>query len=265
MIDIGANLANETFARDLNDVLDRAREAGVEHIVVTATDLATSLRARDLCARYPDRLSATAGVHPHAAKDASSSDLTAIQTLLLDREVRAIGETGLDFNRDFSPRDVQERVFEQQLEIAAETKKPVFIHERDTGPRVAEILGPRRDQLGNVVIHCFTARRAMLERFLEMGCHIGITGWVCDERRGTELQTLVPLIPQERLLIETDAPYLMPRNMEPRPKGRARNEPAFLVWVARKIAELRGETVAEVARYTEQNARSFFDIPDLQA
>jgi TatD DNase family protein len=259
VIDIGANLVNAAFREDVDAVIERAHDAGVRHIVVTGTDLDSSRRALALCRRHPHMLGATAGVHPHDAKDASSDTLTGIRDLLACPEIVAAGETGLDFNRDYSPRPTQEQMFEQQLEIAAEANKPVFVHERDTGRRLADILARHRARLGDVVIHCFTGNAAMLERYLEMDCHIGITGWVCDERRGMELQSLVPRIPAERLMIETDAPFLLPRTLEPRPKGR-RNEPAFLVWVARKIAELRGEPVEDVARYTEANARRFFGI-----
>lgn len=260
MIDIGANLVNAAFRNDLDAVISHARAAGVHHIIVTGTDLDSSRAARALCARHEGMLSATAGVHPHDAKDVTDATLEAILGLLERPEVRAVGETGLDFNRNYSPRDIQERVFEQQLELAASTGMPVFVHERDTGTRLAEILARHRARLGNVVIHCFTGTGEMLERFLDLDCHIGITGWVCDERRGSEIQELVPRIPEDRLMIETDAPFLLPRTIEPRPKER-RNEPAYLVWVARKIAALRGESMDAVARYTEANARRFFDIP----
>ena len=259
MIDIGANLTNKAFDADLPAVIDRATQAGVERIIVTGTDLESSAAAVELCASHAPRLYCTVGVHPHDAANATGAWLEELQRLARSPWVRAIGETGLDFNRNYSPHPAQHAVFDAQLELAGRLSLPVFVHDRDTGAAVADHLARHRTRLAAVVVHCFTGDAKELSRYLELDCHIGITGWICDERRGLELQRLVAQIPEERLLIETDAPYLLPRTLTPRPRSR-RNEPAFLVWIARTIAQARGQSVEEVCRITSDNARRVFAL-----
>lgn len=259
MIDIGANLTDTRFANDLPEVLVRARAAGVSHIVVTGTNLANSAAAVALCAAWPAYLSATCGIHPHDAARAPAQWPTRLHELALSRHVRAIGETGLDFNRNISPRHVQEQVFAQQLEIAAAMALPLFVHDRDSDGRVAAMLADCRTELCDVVVHCFTGDGAALEALLALDCYIGITGWVCDERRGGELAKLVPRIPSNRLLIETDAPFLTPRSLPQRPRPQ-RNEPAFLPHIAATVAMLRGEPTSALIAITHANARRLFRL-----
>jgi TatD DNase family protein len=173
--------------------------------------------------------------------------------------VRAIGETGLDFNRNYSPQSDQRAVFRAQLELAARHGLPVFVHDRDSGGAVASHLTERRDALRAVIVHCFTGTAAELDRYLELDCHIGITGWICDERRGTQLAAIAGRIPDNRLLIESDAPYLLPRTIRPRPRSH-RNEPANLPWVARALAAVRGQSLQHICDCTTANARRVFDI-----
>lgn len=260
MIDIGANLGHNSFDHDLEAVLNDAKEVGISHILVTGTDMEGNRKAMELVARFPDFLSCTAGVHPHHADEviASPTWLDELKILALDDRVRALGETGLDFHRNFAERGNQESVFLAQLDLAEEIGKPLFVHERDTGGRVAELLQARRGSIVGAVVHCFTGTREDLARYLDAGFMIGITGWVCDERRGGRLRELVPEIPDDRLMIETDAPYLTPRNM-PRPYPR-RNQPANLVWVLTQLAELRGQETAFLAEVTAENAWSFFGL-----
>jgi TatD DNase family protein len=259
LIDIGANLTNKAFDADLRAVIDRAAQAGVERIIVTGTDLESSAAAVELCSSYAPRLYCTVGVHPHDAANATGGWLEELERLAQSPFARAIGETGLDFNRNYSPHPAQHDVFDAQLELAGRLSRPVFVHDRDAGAAVADHLARHRARLTAVIVHCFTGAATQLARYLELDCHIGITGWICDERRGLELQRLVARIPDERLLIETDAPYLLPRTLAPRPKSR-RNEPAHLIWVARAIAHLRGQTVEEVCRITSDNARRVFAL-----
>lgn len=260
MIDIGVNLMNHAFDEDRSEVIERALAAGLEHMVITGTDLSVSAAASAFASTDPRRFSSTAGVHPHDAKDLPKDWLASLERLCGNEVVRAVGETGLDFARNYSPRADQERCFAAQLELAAKLGLPVFVHERDTGGRVREMLDALAGELHAVVIHCFTGSRDELEGYLERGWYIGITGWVCDERRGTDLAQLVPLIPAERLMIETDAPFLTPRTM-PDFRRQRRNEPANLVWVARRIAELEGVDEARIAAQTSAVARRFFDLP----
>ncbi|MDN3518441.1 TatD family hydrolase [Aquisalimonas lutea] len=260
LVDIGVNLTSDRFRDDREAVLQRAREHGVTTLVVTGTSVSESEQACTLARAHPDQLRATTGVHPHGARSCSAETVAAIRELArANPSVVAIGETGLDFNRDFSPRADQEAAFARHLELAAELQLPVFIHQRDAHERLIGILAEHRDQLVDAVVHCFTDTRRALHDYLDMGLHIGVTGWICDERRGAELQELVRDIPAERLMIETDAPWLLPRDLRPKPRG-GRNEPAFLPHIAEAVARHRGETPEQVAASTTAVAERFFQL-----
>lgn len=263
LIDIGINLTNKSFKKDLTQVLERAYQAEVLQMVITGTSEQESKQAFQLCQEYDKtatQLFSTAGIHPHHAKDWHSETLTTLKQLLAEPTVKAVGECGLDFNRDFSPRPVQERVFEEQLTLAIELGKPVFMHERDADDRFIAILKQYRDQLSAAVIHCFTGEKKVLYQYLDMDLHIGITGWICDERRGEHLQHLVKDIPTGRLMIETDGPYLLPRTLKTKPQDR-RNEPAFLPEVLNTVARCRQETTQQTAMHTTACAQAFFKLP----
>jgi TatD DNase family protein len=263
MIDIGANLTSKSFQRDLPAVIERAAHAGVEAIVVTGTSLAGSRAAADLAQQgAPLALHATAGVHPHHAVEATGDWLTELRALAERARVVAIGECGLDFNRNYSPRDDQVRCFRAQLALAAELRRPVFLHERDAHDTFLGILREHRSSLAGAVVHCFTGTRAQLDAYLSLDLHIGITGWICDERRSRDLAGLMPSIPASRLMIETDAPYLLPRNLPSPPRDR-RNEPAFLPAVLNAVAAARGEAPATTAAATSATARAFFGLAAL--
>jgi len=260
LADVGANLTHASFRDDLDAVLERAARAGVATIVVTGTGVAESERAVRLAGEHPRMLYATAGVHPHHARECDAGTMVALRTLSTHPRVVAIGECGLDFNRNYSPHPDQEKWFEAQLDLACEIAKPLFLHSRDAHPRFAEILRSRRDRLPPAVAHCFTGSAEELRAYLELGLYIGITGWICDERRGQHLVELVREIPRDRLLIETDAPYLTPRDLRPQPRAR-RNEPAFLPHILRAVARARGEAPEALAEATTRNAKAFFGIP----
>ncbi len=258
-IDIGANLTHSSFAADLSCVLARATEAGVARQVVTGTDIHGSRSAAELAVRHPRILWSTAGVHPHHAAEFEPAHRAQLEALLELPSVVAVGECGLDYFRDFSPRPAQRTAFVAQLEIAAAARKPVFLHQRDAHEDFIAILAEHRAALVGGVAHCFTGGPAELEAYLDLDLSIGVTGWVCDERRGESLRTAVPRIPPGRLLIETDAPYLLPRDLAPRPKSR-RNEPAYLPHIARTVAALRAESLDEVAEATTRNAERLFGL-----
>ncbi|WP_263264386.1 TatD family hydrolase [Pseudomonas sp. RIT-PI-S] len=263
LIDIGVNLTNPAFDEQHGDLLQRAITAGVAQMVVTGTSGEVSERALELAEQldpHGHRLFTTAGVHPHEAKGWDADTQRRIEALLGHPRVRAVGECGLDFNRDFSPRPMQERALEEQLALAARYNLPVFLHERDAAPRLVAMLREWRGRLTGAVVHCFTADRNELFAYLDMDLHIGITGWICDERRGSHLHPLVGSIPRGRLMLETDAPYLLPRTLRPKPKS-GRNEPAFLPEVLREVAHHRGETEADLAAHTSATARAFFHLP----
>lgn len=258
LVDIGANLTHESFGGDLDAVIARARAANVATLILTGTDREHAERAVEL-ARQFDGLYATAGVHPHDASQWSASLQHAMRDLHRQPEVVAVGECGLDFNRNFSTPAEQERAFEAQLALAVESGLPLFLHERDAGKRMLEMLRSWRDDISAAVVHCFTGQRESLYGYLDLDLHIGLTGWLCDERRGHHLRELLGDIPLERLMVETDCPYLLPRNLPARLKGR-RNEPALLPWIVKEIAHWRGADELEVTRATTATARRFFRL-----
>jgi TatD DNase family protein len=258
LVDIGVNLGHSSFDKDRPQVIDRALNVGVNWMVVTGTSIPESAAAIQLAKAYP-HLYATAGIHPHSAKESDSETLKQLEALAVQPEVVALGECGLDFNRDFSPRSVQEDWFEQQIQLACQLKLPLFLHERDAHERFVAILKPYRSQITAAVVHCFTGNLAELTTYLDLDLHIGITGWICDERRGQNLQEIVHHIPLSRLMLETDAPYLMPRTIQPRPK-HGRNEPSFLPYVLAKVAQHHQYPMTEVADQTTKTAKTFFKL-----
>lgn len=255
LVDIGANLTHSAFAPDLDEVLARARRAGVAQIVVTGTTVEESRHATTLADSHPDMLFATAGVHPHHARGCAPQTIADLRELAKHPRCVAIGECGLDFNRNYSPHPSQEKWFVAQLELGLELGKPLFLHSRDAHPRFAQILKGHRVE--HAVAHCFTGEKEELHAYLDLGLYIGITGWICDERRGHHLREVVKHIPADRLLIETDAPYLLPRDLQPKPQSR-RNEPMYLPHVLAAIAQARGESVERLAEITTDNALRLF-------
>ncbi|WP_311945907.1 TatD family hydrolase [Halomonas piscis] len=260
LVDIGANLTHQSFAHDLDAVLARARAANVAALILTGTDLEHARQAAALSDRHPG-LYATAGVHPHDASGWNPTLAEHMAALYAHPNVVAVGECGLDFNRNFSTPAEQEQAFEAQLTLAAQHGLPLFIHERDAGQRMREMLKSWRDDINQAVIHCFTADKDTLYGYLDLDLHIGLTAWLCDERRGHHLRPLVGDIPLERLMVETDCPYLLPRNLPARLKGR-RHEPALLPWIVREIAHWRGMDEAALAAATTRSAAAFFRLPD---
>lgn len=258
-IDIGANLCHDSFDADREAVLQRARQAGVEAILVTGSCGESVPAAIELARAYPGYLYATAGVHPHHAAEVDASLLDRLRHWASSDVVVAMGEMGLDFFRNISPPEAQERAFHAQLQLAAEIGKPLFLHQRDAHERFLPIL--KAHLTTAAVVHCFTGTQAELHAYLDMDLYIGITGWICDERRGAHLLEFVADIPAERLLVETDAPYLLPRSLKPRPSGR-RNEPMYLNAVIDMIAEATGTAPASLAQQTAANARRLFALGD---
>jgi len=260
LIDIGANLTHDSFDADRDTVIANARAAGVAQMVVTGADEPGSLAAVELASGYPGVVFPTAGVHPHRAMDFSAATESVFRELYAKRRVVAVGETGLDYFRDFSPRPAQRSAFERHLALAADSGLPMFLHQRDAHDDFVAMLGEWRSRLGAVVVHCFTGGESELAHYRELDCHIGITGWLCDERRGAQVQAVVGKIPGDRLMAETDAPYLKPRDLQPRVKTH-RNEPQWLPWIVQRLADCRGEPVAQTAAATTATARAFFDLP----
>jgi TatD DNase family protein len=259
LIDIGANLTHESFRHDFDAVLERARQAGVQQMIVTGASREGSGQALELARAHPGVLFATAGVHPHHAGDYGAETDALLRALQREPEVVAVGETGLDYFRDLSPRAAQRATFEKQLAIAADLHKPLFLHQRDAHADFVSLLKAARDRVPAAVVHCFTDERKALFDYLDLDCHIGITGWICDERRGLHLRELVRSIPADRLLLETDAPYLLPRDIRPQPSNR-RNEPMYLAHVCEVVAHERGEEPETTAAHATAAARALFGL-----
>lgn len=257
LTDIGVNLTDSAFDKDREQIIQQALNQGIRRMLVTGTTEQESEQALALCQQQPDVLYCTAGIHPHYSRDFTHQSRQQLKNLLLQPQVMAVGETGLDFNRNFSTPAQQIFAFEQQLELAAETGLPLFLHERDAHQQQRDMLYHHRDDLHGGVAHCFTGTKEELYNYLDLDLYIGITGWICDERRGQELLALVNDIPAERLLIETDAPYLLPRDMRPKPKSR-RNLPEYLTHIFSTVSKRRGDDPAQLCSQLEDNVKRLF-------
>ena len=253
MFDIAVNLADSQLRDQADQVLQDAREAGVQRCLLIGTDIEESHWLADRTEAWS--MPFTAGIHPHYVAAAESDWQAKLSNLIRHPLCAAVGETGLDWFRMLSPRDTQLKMCEQQLAMAEEADKPVYLHDRDASDDLYDLVKNFPGIRG--VVHCFTGDQVALEAYLNLGLYIGITAWCLDERRGQALADLVPSIPDDRLLIETDAPYLAPRTLRPRPK---RNEPKFLPHIIEGIAALRGQTSDHLKQVTCDNAKRLFNV-----
>jgi TatD DNase family protein len=262
LVDIGTNLVHDSFSHDRPEVIARAVAAGVTRLIVTGSSADSSRAALALARQHPGRLFATAGVHPHHAIEFAPDTAEQLVEMAARAEIVAIGECGLDYYRDFSPRPVQRRAFERQLSLAAGVGKPAFLHQRDAHADFLAIVREHAPGLVGGVTHCFTGDQNQMEDYLELGFYIGITGWICDERRGDALRAAVGGLPLDRALLETDAPYLLPRNLGHKPSDR-RNEPAFLPLVLATAAQHMNVSPEGLAVATSLNAERLFALPEV--
>ena len=256
LFDSHCHLDDRSYKKDLDAVLDRARSAGVDKIMTVGVTRRTSEIGVTI-AESREGVYATVGIHPHDAKDGSESALDALKHLADHPKVRAWGEVGLDFNRMFSPKADQEMWLIRQLEVSEELDLPVVFHERDSNGRFAELLKAHLRPGRNGVVHCFSGTRGELETYLDMGLSIGITGIVTVKGRGAKLRELVPSIPLDRMLIETDGPYLVPA---PQRNKYRRNEPAFVQSVLMKLADVLDKAPEDIARTTYENTCRLYNI-----
>jgi TatD DNase family protein len=259
LIDIGINLAHSSYDADREAVIARARAAGVCQMVVTGSDLTSIARAVELVRQHPGVLAATAGIHPHHAVEHDEAATAALRAWLGQPEICAAGECGLDYYRNYSPRNVQLASFRSQLELAADLKRPVFLHQRDAHEDFIVLVKEFRPHLPCAVAHCFTGSIDEARACLDIDLHIGITGWINDERRGRHLAEVVRFVPANRLMLETDGPYLLPRDLDPKPPTR-RNEPMYLPHILAAVAAARGENRETLAASTTRTAREFFGL-----
>jgi TatD DNase family protein len=260
MIDIGVNLTSARFEQDRAELLARAQCAGLQHLLVTGTNIEHSLQALALCQSMPTFLSCTAGVHPHDAAQVSDNYLQQITQMANNSQVKAIGECGLDFNRNFSSQEQQITVFTAQIALAQQLQLPLFLHQRDAFDTWLSLLKPYLGTIPAMVSHCFTGTEQQLADCLHADMYIGITGWICDERRGQALYAMAKHIPLNRLLIETDAPYLLPRTIKPKPKHN-RNEPSYLPYVVKTLAAAMQVSEQTIITHSRANACRVFNLP----
>ena len=252
MFDIGANLTSSHFSDDLDSVLDESFEAGVKKICITSSNLQDVRNAKKITERNKN-LYYSVGFHPHNAKDFKIEFLKDMSIYLDDPKAICLGEMGLDFNRNFSSKEEQILCFESQLSLANSISKPLFLHQRDAHEEFLSVLDNHKFNQ-KLIVHCFTGNLSELEEYLKRDFYIGITGWVCDLKRGKELRECINQIPEDKLLIETDSPYLSPR------KKIRRNEPKFLIDVAEEVATLRNETTESIINSSYKNSLSFFNL-----
>jgi len=257
-IDIGINLTNKQFFNEHEEIINRALDNGVEQMILTGTSLRGSKESAAIAEEYPEILFSTAGIHPHDAKSFNEQSIPGLRKLLQLDYVISVGECGLDFDRDFSPRPIQEKCYQAQLELSIEINKPLFLHERSAFKRFNEITDDYRSQLPEAVVHCFTGTLEQAKNYLDKGFYLGFTGAISDDRRFKHLEDVIRYVPLDRMMIETDAPFMLPKNM-PRMQNR-RNEPSFLPYVAQTIAYLKKISIAEVADETTETARKFFRL-----
>ena len=257
-IDIGANLTAGSFADDVDQVIERAHDAGVEQLIVTGTNSEHSEKAIQLAEKYLSVCYATVGLHPHHACDYCTDLDSELRDMLMHEHVVAVGECGLDFNRNFSTRQEQIRAFEAQLEIAIDLRQPLFLHQRDAHDDFLSMIKSCRKDLGKIVAHCFTGSVDEVNDYILLDMYVGVTGWICDERRGEALRRAVRHIPLDRLMLETDAPYLLPRDLQEKPVKKNRNEPCYLPHIAKTVASYTGIDEQQLTQAVYENSREFF-------
>ena len=256
-IDIGANLTHESFHQDLELVLENAIAAGLYKIIITATSVDETNRAIECTDLNPSLLWATAGVHPHNAKNTSDNFIEELEKLAMHNKVIAIGECGLDYCRNFSTPKKQRAVFEKQIKLSLKTGLPLFLHQRDAHEDFITMLKEQSVNEIKGVTHCFTGDKGQLKDHLDLGLYIGITGWVCDPRRNQDLLESIKYLPMDRLLIETDAPYLMPKELENKLKTRS-NEPKYIREIAEFISNQKGIEIEDLANIAKNNTENLF-------
>ncbi|MBT7086563.1 MAG: TatD family hydrolase [Desulfobacterales bacterium] len=256
LFDSHCHIDDKSYNKDFDDVLKRAEEADVKAMMIAGITEKSSQRALSL-AENRTGLYISTGIHPHDAKGFTKESIKGLKVLAKSPKVRAWGETGLDFNRMYSPKKDQEKCLISQLEAADELKLPLIFHERDSGGRFLEILNTDYNRELKGVVHCFSGNEKELNNYLKLGLYIGITGIITIKTRGEYLRKIAPMIPADRILIETDAPYLTPA---PEKNHNRRNEPAFVRSTMLKLAEVRNEDPVQLSSIIWNNTCRLYDI-----
>lgn len=271
LFDSHCHIDDKAYSNDISKVMDRACQKGVRGMMIVGVDVQTSLKAIELAQNKITRdqtnqeaqghpiIITSVGIHPHDAKNCSIKTLETLKNLAKDHTcVKAWGETGLDFNRMFSPQKDQETCFSSQLNLAQELDLPLIFHERDSNGRFYEMLKSEGPPSRKGVVHCFSGTRREMFNYLDLGYHIGITGILTLQKRGEYLRGIAPLIPEDRLLIETDAPYLTPA---PQKNKFRRNEPAFVKSVLVKLAQIKEVDPETLSQTIFENTLKFYNLP----
>ncbi|GIT37555.1 MAG: 3'-5' ssDNA/RNA exonuclease TatD [Gammaproteobacteria bacterium] len=256
-IDIGANLTDQSFDQDRDKIIEDSFQNGIEQIIVTSSSVNESLKSIELARSYKGKIWATAGIHPHNASNASENFKDDLMAILNHDEVVAIGECGLDYFRNFSSKEEQRKIFKGHLELAHKVDLPLFLHQRDAHDDFLGMIKDYGPKELKGVAHCFTGSKEQMESYLDLGLYIGVTGWLCDSRRNSELLGAINYIPKDRLLIETDSPYLMPKSLSKSLNTR-RNEPQFLGYIAKELATLMEISLSELSSITRSNTKNLF-------
>ena len=253
------NITHESFKNDLGEVLDSANNEGVEYFFCPASKEREIDDLIQLSESYKRNIFCSVGIHPHYASDLKPNTIENMEKYLSNQHVKAVGEIGLDYYRNFQSPEIQKKCFNAFLELASKHQYPLFLHHREAFDDFYPIIKDHIDQVPESIVHCFTGTKSELKKFLDLGLYIGVTGWICDPKRGADLRGIIKYIPIDRLLIETDAPYLVPKNMENKPRNN-RNEPLFLKHIACNISELLNIDKALLADKTTKNFKKLFRV-----
>ena len=255
--DIACNFTSDRFDNDLDEVINQAIVNNITKFGLICSRLSDIDKLLEIYNRYSKDMFFTIGVHPHHANEINEEYLKKLKEVINNNNPHAIGETGLDFFRNLSTYEEQIFAFEEQIKIAIDTNKPLFLHQRDSHDDFIKILRKYSSDINKSVVHCFTGTKKQLDDYLELDCYIGVTGWICDAKRNVELRKTIKNIPLERLMIETDCPYLIPKNLEEKPKNN-RNEPTYLNHIANEVATLMKKDINDIREKTYKTSLSFF-------
>ena len=255
LFDIACNFISERFDSDLDDVISSAISKNVDKFLVVSAELDDTKKIQEIKCKYPENCLITLGVHPHHAKTFNDKSSMIMDTYIKDINPNSIGETGLDFFRNISSYDEQIYAFNEQIKLAIKFNKPLFLHQRESHEDFIKVLKNYTADLPPCVVHCFTGTQDELDAYLELDFFIGLTGWICDERRNKDLRSSIKNIPLDKLMIETDCPYLIPRNLKTK---NNRNEPKYLPHIANEISLLMDIPSDEIISRTYNNSIKFF-------
>ena len=255
--DIACNFTSERFDKDLDEVINKAIDNKITKFGLICSRMSDLNKLLKIYEQYSKNMFYTIGVHPHHANEINDDYLKKLKDEITTNNPHAIGETGLDFFRNLSSYEEQIYAFEEQIKIAIDTDKPLFLHQRDSHDDFIKILRKYSSDINKAVVHCFTGTQEQLDNYLELDCYIGITGWICDEKRNVDLRKTIKNIPLEKLMIETDCPYLIPKNLVEKPKNN-RNEPSNLNHIINEIAELMEIDIDILRKQTFVNTINYF-------